>query len=284
MHNKCTLQPFVKWAGGKRQLLPEITKRIPKHFGTYHEPFVGGGAILFALQPERAVINDVNSELMNCYRVIRDSPDELIAYLSRHENEKEYYYRMRDIDLAPDYAGLSPVERAARIIYLNHTCFNGLFRVNSHGHFNVPFGRYANPQIVNEPVLRAVHEYLARNKVEIRNTDFADTLLDAGPGDFVYLDPPYDPISDSASFTAYNSGGFSREEQVRLKKFFDALTAKGCCVLLSNSATPFVVDLYAEYEPDVVEANRAINSNATRRGKVPEILVSNYAYLRRCVS
>jgi len=274
-------QPFLKWAGGKRQLLSEIHKHIPEKFATYYEPFLGAGAVLFSLQPAQAVINDINEELVNCYAVIRDSVDELIASLKRHTNDQDYYYWLRDLDRQECYRSLSPVERASRILYLNKTCFNGLFRVNSQGYFNVPYGRYAKPKIVDEPVLRAVHEYLAGNDVRIENTDFEEALKGVSPGDFVYLDPPYDPVSDTSSFTGYSLTGFSQKEQKRLKKLFDELTAKGCYALLSNSATPLILELYQEYDPIFVSAKRAINSKASGRGKIGEVLVNNFAHLKR---
>lgn len=235
--------------------------------------------MLFSLQPPQAVINDINEELVNCYKVIRNSVDELIDSLKEHENDKEYYYRIRDLDLKENFETLSSVERASRILYLNKTCFNGLFRVNNRGHFNVPFGRYVNPNIINESILRAVHEYLVNNNVRIENTDFAALLQNVAPGDFVYLDPPYDPVSNTSSFTGYSLQGFNQNEQRRLKETFDELTSKGCYVLLSNSATPFILDLYHEYDPIVVSANRFINSNASGRGKIEEVLVNNYAFL-----
>jgi DNA adenine methylase len=271
------LQPFLKWAGGKRQLLPEIRKYIPKRFGTFYEPFLGGGAVLFDLQPKRAVINDINTELINTYRVIQNNVDELINDLERHENTSEYFYSIRDLDRDKGkYEKLSDIEKASRIIFLNKTCFNGLFRVNSQGQFNVPFGRYKKPNIVNEVVLRAVNHYLNNNEIEILNGDFADAVAEAKKGDFIYFDSPYDPVSDTSSFTGYTLNGFGKEEQIRLRDLFVELDKRGCKVLLSNSSTEFIHDLYKDYHIEIVSASRSINSVASKRGKIDEVLVMNY--------
>jgi DNA adenine methylase len=277
------VRPFLKWAGGKRQLLPEIVKYVPKMTSkhTYYEPFIGGGALLFELQPPKAVINDTNKELINCYKVIRDSLDELMEELSKdkYSNSETSYYEMRDLDRSTKkYEILSEVEKAARIIYLNKTCYNGLFRVNSQGQFNVPFGRYKNPNFLDDAVLRAVNKYLNSNDITLLNQDFAEAVKDAKRGDFVYFDPPYDPVSETASFTGYDVNGFNRNEQERLKKVFDDLTVKGCKVMMSNSCTDFILDLYKHYQDTTkkVRATRSINSNALKRGMVDELLVLNY--------
>ena len=277
------VRPFLKWAGGKRQLLPEIVKYVPKRISkhTYYEPFIGGGALLFQLQPPKAVINDSNKELINCYKVIKDSLDELMEELSKdkYSNSETSYYEMRDLDRSTKkYASLSEVEKAARIIYLNKTCYNGLFRVNSQGQFNVPFGRYKNPNFLDDAVLIAVNKYLNSNDITLLNQDFAEAVKDANTGDFVYLDPPYDPVSQTASFTGYDVNGFNRDEQERLKEEFDALHKKGCKVMLSNSCTDFIMDLYKDYQDTIIKvrATRSINSNALKRGRVDEVLVLNY--------
>ncbi|KAB2951077.1 DNA adenine methylase [Heliorestis acidaminivorans] len=269
-------QPFLKWAGGKRQLLPEIRKYIPKKIKTYYEPFIGAGAVLFDIQPKNAIINDINVELVNIYNIIRDNADELIEDLKKHENTPEYFYAIRDLDRQKEYKSLSPVERASRVIYLNKTCFNGLFRVNSQGQFNVPFGKYKNPQIVNEIIIRAVHNYLSTNNVTVYNKDFEEVLETAKKGDFIYLDPPYDPVSDTSSFTGYSLNGFNKEDQRRLGYTFVDLDKRGCNVLLSNSATDFIKELYEGFHIEIVSASRNINSKASGRGKVDEVLVRNY--------
>lgn len=269
--------PVVKWVGGKRQLLNEITPLLPKKITSYCEPFLGGGAVLFSIQPSKAIVNDLNGDLIVVYETIRDDVEALIVDLKRHENTSEYFYAIRDIDRDKEaYQAMSKVERASRLIYLNKTCFNGLFRVNSSGEFNSPFGHYKNPNIVNEPVLRAVNKYFASSNITFCNEDFATTLDKVGKGGFVYLDPPYDPVSDTASFTGYNKGGFDRGEQIRLKQCCDDLTRRGVKFMLSNSATNFIKELYKDYNVSVVQAKRAINSDASKRGAIEEVLIRNY--------
>ena len=269
--------PVVKWVGGKRQLLPQILPLIPKRMSAYCEPFLGGGAVLFALQPRRALVNDLNQDLITVYRVIKENADALIEHLSRHENTPEYFYRIRDLDRDREaYAALSDVEKASRLLYLNKTCYNGLFRVNASGAFNSPYGHYRRPNIVNEQTIRGVSRYFNSCDITFFSGDFAAVLDRVPRGGFVYLDPPYDPVSDTASFTGYNRGGFGREEQVRLKACCDALTARGVRFLLSNSATPFIRELYSSYHVPIVQARRAVNSVASRRGAIEEVLVRNY--------
>lgn len=269
--------PVVKWVGGKRQLLDEITPLLPKHITSYCEPFLGGGAVLFSIQPTKAIVNDLNEDLIIVYEVIRDDVEVLIESLKKHENTPEYFYAIRDTDRDKEsYSSMSRVEKASRLIYLNKTCFNGLFRVNSLGEFNSPFGHYKNPNIVNEPVLRAVSKYFNANNISFYSEDFAETLNRVGKGGFVYLDPPYDPVSDTASFTGYNKGGFDRNEQIRLKQCCDELTMRGVKFMLSNSATDFIKDLYKDYRVTVVKAKRAINSDASKRGAIEEVLITNY--------
>jgi DNA adenine methylase len=269
--------PVVKWAGGKRQILYEITKYIPETLSTYFEPFLGGGAVLFELQPEKAVVNDINQELMNIYQVIKENVDELIDDLKKHKNEKEYFYKIRALDRDRErYSRLTRVEKASRIIYLNKTCYNGLFRVNRSGEFNAPFGNYKNPNIVNEHTLRAVSEYFNKANIKFTCQDFEVALQSAAKGDFVYLDPPYEPVSETASFTSYYKTGFDRDEQLRLKKVCDKLNKKGIRFLLSNSATEFILELYKDYRIEVIQAKRAINSKGNKRGDVDEVLVMNY--------
>jgi len=272
-----SITPVVKWVGGKRQILCEITEYVPKTFSVYYEPFVGGGAVLFELQPQRAVVNDINCELMNIYVVIKENVEGLIADLKRHKNEKDYFYRIRELDRGRKlYSMLTPVQRASRIIYLNKTCYNGLFRVNKSGEFNAPFGNYRKPNIVNETTLRAVSAYFNSAQIRFACQDFEDALQGAEKGAFVYLDPPYDPLSETASFTGYDKGGFGREEQARLKNSCDKLNKKGISFLLSNSATDYIMDLYRDYKIEVIRARRSVNSKGERRGDVEELLVMNY--------
>lgn len=269
--------PVLKWVGGKRQLMSEIQKVLPKTYTTYYEPFIGGGAVLFELQPNKAVINDVNGELINLYNVIKDDVELLIEDLKKHENTSEYFYGIREQDRnRNEYEKLSKIEKASRVVYLNKTCFNGLFRVNKAGEFNSPFGKYKNPNIVDEVTLRAVSKYFNKADMKILNCDFEQSLRNIRKGSFVYLDPPYDPVSSSANFTGYDKGGFNRDEQIRLKKLCDKLDKKGVKFLLSNSATDFIKDLYKDYNIKIVKAKRAINSNGNSRGEVDEVLVRNY--------
>lgn len=269
--------PVVKWVGGKRQLLDEITPLLPKHITSYCEPFLGGGAVLFSIQPTKAIVNDLNEDLIIVYEVIRDDVEALIESLKKHKNTAEYFYAIRDTDRDKEsYRSMSRVEKASRLIYLNKTCFNGLFRVNSSGEFNSPFGHYKNPSIVNEPVLRAVNKYFNASNISFYSEDFAETLNRMGKGGFAYLDPPYDPVSDTASFTGYHKHGFDRNEQIRLKQCCDELTRRGVKFMLSNSATDFIKDLYKDYRVTVVKAKRAINSDASKRGAIEEVLITNY--------
>ena len=277
MKKNLLVAPVLKWAGGKRQLLRDIIKHIPEKYSTYYEPFLGGGAVLFELQPKRAVVNDINEELINVYLMIRDHVEELIEDLKKHKNEAEYFYKIRELDRDKEkYNKLSNIEKASRIIYLNKTCYNGLFRVNSQGQFNVPFGKYKNPNIVNETTLRAVNNYFNKAKITFKCGDFEDAVKGARKNSFVYFDPPYDPVSDTSSFTGYDIGGFDKEEQIRLKELCDKLNKRGVKFLLSNSATDFILDLYKDYNITIVQANRAINSKGNKRGKVDEVLVKNY--------
>lgn len=277
MKNDELVMPVVKWVGGKRQLITEIDKYIPSQISTYYEPFLGGGAVFFYLQPKKAVVNDINEELINLYQVIQDNVEELIEDLKKHKNEPDYFYSIRELDRDTEvYKKLNPVERASRIHYLNKTCYNGLFRVNSQGQFNVPFGRYKNPNIVNEITLRAVSNYFNSAKITFKCCDFEEALKGARKGSFIYFDPPYDPVSDTSSFTGYDKGGFDRQEQIRLKKLCDKLNRRGIKFLLSNSETEFILDLYRDYKIEIVQAKRSINSKGNKRGEVNEVLVMNY--------
>lgn len=274
-------RPFLKWAGGKGQLLKEIRKYIPREFGTYFEPFVGAGAVLFDLQPPRAVINDANEELVNCYRVIKSNPEELIRLAAEHErnDSEEYFYGQRLLDRKPGLSGLSAEVRAARIIYLNKAGYNGLFRVNKQGQLNVPYRYHEKPpQIVDPEVIRAVSRYLNEAGVEIKCGDFRDAVSGAAAGDFIYFDPPYDRPPKGGGFTAYASGGFGRDEQKALEELCAELSERGCQVLLSNSDTDFVRGLFRNrrrYEIREVKARRNINSVGSARGEVSELLIFN---------
>ncbi len=277
MQEKSLVQPFLKWAGGKRQLLPYIKSFIPQSFDCYFEPFVGGGAVLFDLKHPKAFINDANGELINLYKVIRDDPDSLFYEVAKHINDRDYFYALRQQDRDENvYSRLSKTERAARILYLNKTCFNGLFRVNSQGQFNAPFGDYPNPNIAPENIIRAVSKYLKGKDISITSTDFAKAVETARADDFIYFDPPYDPVSDTSSFTGYHSNAFDRGEQERLFKVFEDLDRRGCKVMLSNSDTGFIRDLYKNYKTEDILATRRINAVGSGRGAIREVLVMNY--------
>jgi DNA adenine methylase len=278
------VRPYLKWAGGKRQLLPAIKKHLPKNLGNlrYYEPFIGAGALFLDRQSRRAVINDNNIDLILTYEVIRDHVDELINALLAHktQNSEEYYYQVREQDRNREaYAALTVVEKASRLIYLNKTCYNGLYRVNSQGMFNVPFGRYTNPAICDEPVLRAIHRYLNHENTEIAimHGDFAIAVADAGRNSFIYFDPPYHS-PDNTNFTGYQAGGFGDVEQERLRDVFVERTDEGAKCLLSNSDTPFIRELYNDdrFEIISVKAKRAINSDSAGRGEVDEVLIKNW--------
>lgn len=276
-HSDSHLKPFLKWAGGKRQLLPVLTHLMPPGFHTYFEPFVGAGALLLELQPRQAVLSDLNQELISCYRVIQKHPEELIAQLQNHRNSSDYFYAIRGLDRHPEvFTQLDEIQQASRMIFLNKTCYNGLYRVNRKGEFNAPFGRYRNPGIVDEAGIRSIHRFLNARPVRILNADFELAVAGARAGDFVYFDPPYDPISGSASFTAYQGGGFGHNEQRRLARVVHDLTRRGCRVMLSNSATDFIRSLYKDLHVQRVAATRRINSVGTRRGEIDELLVLNY--------
>lgn len=267
-------RPVLKWAGGKGRLLPELQARLPDSFATYHEPFIGGGALFFTLAGQgrlgRARLSDANPSLIDVYLALRDDVDAVIAHLREHAYERERYYRVRALDPAT----LTLPERAARIIYLNKTCYNGLYRENRRGQFNVPFGRYKNPTICDEPNLRAAARAL--QGADIARQHFSTVLDHARPGDFVYFDPPYHPLSPTANFTAYDRHGFGPDDQRRLRDVFAALAGRGVRAMLSNSDTPFVRELYGGFRVDQVYVARAVNSKANGRGKVAEVIVRNY--------
>jgi DNA adenine methylase len=269
--------PVLKWAGGKRQLLDVLVPLLPKRITTYCEPFVGGGALLFKIQPKRAYVNDINTELINVYRVIKTDVEKLINDLSKHENTADYFYALRNLDRDKDnYETLSDIQRASRILYLNKTCYNGLYRVNNAGEFNAPYGYYRNPNIINAPVLRAVSLYLNSNDVTLSDVDYKEVLKKIRKGTFVYIDPPYDPVSDTANFTGYVRGGFSHEEQISLRECCDELDRRGIKFMVSNSATKFIKQQYKNYNITKVKAKRTINSNPNRRGDIDEVVIRNY--------
>lgn len=270
------LAPFLNWPGGKRRLLPEILSRFPDDVNWYGEPFLGGGAVLFGFSPMSGVVGDVNGELINTYECVRDRCDELVSELRTHVNSPEHFYKVRSLDRSPDYRNLDDVVKAARIIYLNKTCFNGLFRVNSSGFFNVSFGNRKNPNIVNEDGLRAVSDYLNNSSIKLVHDDYQNVMKEAPEGGFVYLDPPYDSLPEKASFTAYTKQRFDRENQMRLKKECDELNYRGVRFLLSNASTDFIKDQYSQYKIEEIEAPRSISAYKNSPKIVKEVLVSNF--------
>ena len=274
-------KPFVKWAGGKRQLLPVITSHIPGKFERYFEPFLGGGAVFFSLvakdRKAKWFISDLNSDLVLSYVTIRDKVKELVSSLETHaenysKNQSVYYYKIRETNPKNE------IDKVSRLIFLNKTCFNGLYRVNSKGKFNVPVGRYVNPNIVNKENLFEVSRVLQSKDISIKCQDFEDALKGVGHGDFVYLDPPYQPVSSTASFTSYTDSDFDFSDQERLYAKFKALDKKGVKVLLSNSKSEEIVELFKEFSDGIIEitANRFINSVSQKRTGHTELLIKNY--------
>jgi DNA adenine methylase len=267
--------PFLKWAGGKSQLLKTFSSYYPSVFGRYFEPFVGGGAVFFALAAKqgngfRATISDCNQELINCYATVRDHLEELLEALRKHRNDKHHFYAVRGSDVAR----LSAIDRAARLIYLNKTCFNGLYRVNRSGQFNVPFGKYKNPRIVDETNLRLASRVL--QNADVLCSPFENTLSKTKAGDFVYLDPPYQPVSATSNFTSYTSASFGLQDQERLADFVHKLDKRGCHVMVSNSDNELIQQLYARFKVHKVTATRAINCKGNLRGRINELLITNY--------
>ena len=272
-------KPFVKWAGGNRQIVDKLLMYAPDEFNTYYEPFVGGGALLFELSPKKAVINDSNKELINVYNVLRNEEKfkKMCSILNTYEknNSEEFYYELRNKDRnKSSFDRLSDYKRAGRTIYLNKACFNGLYRVNSKNEFNVPFGKKTKVNTYDIGNLITVSNYLTMNDIKILNVDFEDSVKDAQKGDFIYFDPPYD--SETSIFNSYTEDGFGKEEQRRLAKVYKELSNKGCYVMLSNNNTTLIKELYKDFNIHIIEAKRSINSNGKKRGKVEEVIITNY--------
>ena len=266
--------PIVKWVGGKRQLMFELLKNMPETYNRYFEPFIGGGALFFELQPQNGYISDMNGELINLYSVVRDDVYELIDDLNKHEISKEYFLKIRNLDRTEKYNNVSDIQKASRFIYLNRTCFNGMYRVNSQGQFNVPFGNYKNPRIVDTENLINCSKLL--KNTEICCADFSEILNKVQKGDFVYFDPPYVPLNETSRFTSYTKDGFDLDMQFKLRDVCDELDSMGVMFMLSNSDTKLVNELYSNYKIKKVFASRAINANGNGRGKITEVLVRNY--------
>jgi DNA adenine methylase len=264
-------RPFLKWAGGKGRLIQQYTNFFPKGYKTYYEPFLGGGAIFFHLQPQQAVLTDINPALVNVYRCVRNDVEAVIALLAQYQQQhsKDYYYHMRS------NPGSTPIEKAARLIYLNKTCFNGLYRENSKGEFNVPFGQYKNPRVCHPDLLRDASIALQTAAVDVRSFE-AVLEVAKTPEDFVYFDPPYHPLSATSCFTTYSRHAFNQHDQVRLRDIFVELARRQVKVMLSNSDCDFVRELYRDFDIYSITATRAINCHADRRGKITEVLVMSY--------
>ena len=272
-------KPFVKWAGGKRQIMNEIKKYLPETYNTYYEPFVGGGAVFFEIAPKKAVLNDYNNELMNVFECIKDEVkfEKMCNELNHHEtnHSEEYYYEIRNKDRDKNkFNKIVDYKRAARTIYLNKACFNGLYRVNSKNEFNVPFGKKEKVNTYEGQNLGIVHCILNFNDVTLLSTDFEEAVSKAKKGDFIYFDPPYDSYTET--FNGYTEDGFGKDEQVRLSELFKKLDKKGCYVMLSNHNTKLINDLYKDYNIHVIQAQRNINANGKKRGKVEEVIITNY--------
>ena len=273
-------RPFVKWAGGKGQLLQQLEQYFPESFQSYYEPFLGGGAVFFYVVQKRsrlsAILSDINGELITAYRVVKNNVEELVCQLKKHkedyrENPKEYYYVVREQEPSDE------VGKAARLIFLNRTCYNGLYRVNKRGKFNVPFGKYKNPTVCDEENLITVSKVLRWSNAKLVATDYKKATIEAGEGDFVYFDPPYQPISLTANFTSYTHEGFSTEDQERLGDWFRELDKRGCWLLLSNSNTKEIRKIYNKYRIHEVKALRAISCIGDRRKGHTELIISNHA-------
>lgn len=273
------LKPFVKWAGGKRQIISKLKSFMPSKFNCYFEPFLGGGALFFSIMPNVAVINDYNEELMNVYRVIKDKEmyKKMIRVLKVHEKKhsEKYFYFIREKDQNKRSINrMKPWTRAARTVYLNKSCFNGLYRVNKSGFFNVPFNGKNNIKTYDKENLKNIHNYLVNKNIEMLSGDFENAIKNAKKGDFVYFDPPYDMVNNS--FTGYTNDGFGKESQIRLSQVYKDLDKKGVFVMLSNHNTPLIKDLYKDYKINVIKAKRMINSVGSKRGEIEEVIIINY--------
>lgn len=275
------MKPFLKWVGGKGRVIAQLKQYFPESFNNYFEPFVGGGAVFFYLNAKHATINDINKSLMGVYVNIRDNVESLIKILTKYqkqfhsldkEKQKVMFYEIRDkYNSTKDKESLV---KSALLMFLNKTCFNGMYRENKCGGFNVPFGKYSNPTICNADNLREVSQRLAN--VKILSKGYTEAISKAKSGDFVYLDPPYYPINPTSSFTSYSEGNFTEKDQIELKELFDTLTARGCKVMMSNSYTKFIKSLYKDYKQYKIYVGRSINATGSKRGKIAEIVVTNY--------
>ena len=273
-------KPFVKWAGGKRQIIDKLLKLVPEEYNTYYEPFVGGGALLFELSPKKAVINDSNTELMNVYQTIASDKgfEDTLKLLNNyeHKHSEKFFYQIRNLDKDKEkFSKLSNIEHAARTIYLNKSCFNGLYRVNKKGEFNVPFNKKLKVNTYDSQNMTLAYVYFQTNEVKMLNCDFEEAVKTAQKGDFIYFDPPYDSENQD-TFNSYTEEGFGKDAQVRLAKVYKELSNKGCYVMLSNHNTTLINELYKDFNIHIITAKRNINSKGEKRGKVEEVIITNY--------
>lgn len=279
-------KPFIKWVGGKRGLLPQLLEKFPRKFENYHEPFLGGGAVFFELyaqgllEDKKVFLSDINAELINSYNIVKENPYKLIENLEKYEQEhsKEFYYKIRELDRKENFQNLSPIERATRFIYLNKTCFNGLYRVNKKGYFNTPMGSYKNPNIADRDTILNASEAL--QNATLSNKPFSEVINNVNKNDLVYFDPPYYPLNVTSNFTSYSENEFLDDKQKELFDLFEELDKKNCFVLHSNSDTDFIKNLYQKHDIHFVQANRFINSKSSGRGKINEVLIKNYIGLK----
>jgi len=274
-------QPFIKWVGGKRGLLKQLLPLFPKEFQNYHEPFLGGGAVFFELyslgylKDKKIYLSDINAELINTYKTIKNNPNELIDNLKnfKEQHNKEFYYYIRELDRKENFKDLTNIQRATRFIYLNKTCFNGLYRVNKKGYFNTPIGSYKNPNIADEEIILNASEAL--QDAIITNQSFTKVIENINKNDLIYFDPPYYPLTETSNFTSYDANCFLEDKQKDLFTLFEELDKKGCFVIHSNSDTEFIKKLYKNFKIELVQANRFINSKSNGRGKINEVLIRN---------
>lgn len=280
MINADKAKPFLKWVGGKGQLLEQLEDLFPKKYNNYYEPFVGGGAVFFKLQPKRASINDINKTLINTYLLIKNEPQRLISSLKKLEKDfiiktpedrKTFYYLLRDKFNSLKF---DDYKKSVYFIFFNKTAFNGIYRENSKGGFNVPMGKYKNPKILNAENIELVSKCLSNTKITCES--FISSVKKAKKGDFVYFDPPYYPISSTSKFTTYSKDDFTKEDQIKLRNLFTELDKKGVFVMLSNSNSPFIKEIYSKYKQIPVSASRMINSKGDKRGKISELVIINY--------
>lgn len=276
--SKNELTPFVKWAGGKKQLIKKIKNKMPNKFGTFYEPFIGGGAVFLNAKPENGVINDINKELINVYRQLKNDPIPVIKAvneLDKNGGDKEYYYLLRDKYNKKIFKKELDVECAALLIWINKHCFNGLYRVNSKGFFNVPYNNKTTGKSIDENNLIRIGHYLKESNIDIKCEDFEKCCKDVKEGDFVYFDSPYLPVSETAQFTDYTKNGFSMDDHIRLSELFEDLDRRGAKIMLSNHDVKLVYKLYGDYNIESIDVKRSINSNAEKRfGK--EVIITNY--------